>query len=198
MADGMTGPRGPEAPRGHAQEAERADVRPRLLRMVYREHPSKTVRLVAGELILHPRAAEADCTLWVGLKDGPDEWEGILGAWVSERDAEVVGIPVFAYDLNLGDVVRVIRSAEGAPVISELITRSSNSTFRALFDRELHVGEHWKRLMEDLEPFGCWFDTWSETLVAISVAATNARSVADCLKIKESAAELKYETGRTE
>jgi phosphatidylserine decarboxylase len=52
--------------------------------------------------------------------------------------------------------------------------------------------------MEDLEPFGCWFDTWSETLVAISVGATNARSVADYLKIKESAAELKYETGRTE
>lgn len=166
--------------------------------MVYREHPSKTVRLVAGELILHPRAAEADCTLWVGLKDGPDEWEGILGKWVSERDAEVVGIPVFAYDLNLGDVVRVIRSAERAPVISELITRSSNSTFRALFERESHVGEHRKRLMEDLEPFGCWFDTWSETLVAISVAATNARSVADYLKIKESSAELKYETDRTE
>jgi hypothetical protein len=105
---------------------------------------------------------------------------------------------VFAYDLNLGDVVRVVRSAEGAPVISELITRSSNSTFRALFERESHVGEHWKRLMGDLEPFGCWFDTWSETLVAISVDATNARSVADYLKIKESAAELKYETGRTE
>jgi hypothetical protein len=132
------------------------------------------------------------------LKDEPDEWEGILGKWLSERDAEVVGTPVFAYDLNLGDVVRVIRSAEGAPVISELITGSCNSTFRALFERESHVGEHWKRLMEDLEPFGCWFDTWSETLVAISVAATNARSVADYLKIKESAAELKYEAGRTE
>jgi hypothetical protein len=165
--------------------------------MVYREHPSKVVRLVAGELILYPRAAESDCTLWVALMDGPDEWEGILGKWLSESDVEIVGIPVFAFDLNLGDVARVIRSAEGVPVISELVTGSSNSTFRAWFERESRAGEHWKRLMEELEPFGCWFDTWSETLVAISVAATNARSVAEYLQTKESAAELTYETGRS-
>ena len=51
--------------------------------------------------------------------------------------------------------------------------------------------------MENLEPFDCWFDTWSETLIAISIAATNSQTVADYLETRESAAELKYETGRS-
>ena len=104
---------------------------------------------------------------------------------------------MFAYDLNLGDVVRVIRSAEGAPVISELITGSCNSTFRALFERESHVGEHWKRLMEDLEPFGCWFDVYSPQLVALSAEPEVAQAVADVLADEQRAGRWVYETGRS-
>lgn len=165
--------------------------------MTYREHPSKAVRLVAGALVGYPRAVEQDCTLWVALPDRTDEWEGVLGRWISEDEAEVVGIPVFAYDLDLGDVVRVVRSAEGAPVVSALVTKSGSYTFRAWFERESEAGEHWTKVMQDLEPFGCWFDTWSERLIAISVAATHAQSVADYLQARESASELKYETGRS-
>ena len=88
-------------------------------------------------------------------------------------------------------------SAEESPVVSEIVSNSGNYTFRALFEPESSPGEHWKGLMHDLEPLGCWFDTWSETLIAISVATTNAPAVADYLAARESEAELKYETGRT-
>jgi hypothetical protein len=108
-----------------------------------------------------------------------------------------VGIPVFAYDLNLGDVVRLVTSAEGAYVASDVVADSGNFTFRVMFEAESDAGEHRTRLMEDLEPLGRWFDTWSETLIAISADAAKSQAVGDYLAARESRAELKYETGRS-
>ena len=153
---------------------------------------------MAGELVGYPPAMEEDCTLWVALQDQADEWEGVLGKWSSEDEAEIVGIPVFAYDLDLGDVVRVVRSAEGAPVVSALVAKSGNHTFRVWFDAVPEPGHNWRRLMTDLEPFDCWFDTWSERLIAISVSATHAQAVADYLRARESESELEYEMGASE
>jgi len=121
----------------------------------------------------------------------------VLGRLASDDSAEFVGIPAFAYDLNLGDVVRPVLSAEGAAVVSEVVARSGNYTFRALFEHESRAGEHSKRLMADPEPLGCWFDVWSETLVAISAAEADAQEVADYLASRETTDELQYETGRT-
>ena len=87
----------------------------------------------------------------------------------SGDDVELVGIPVLAYGFGLGDLVRVAASAEGVPVAVEVVRLSGNATFRAWFAQASHPGEHWRRLMLDLEPFGCWFDTYSERLIAISV-----------------------------
>ena len=165
--------------------------------MTYREHPSKVVRLAEGQLVGYPPAEEEDCTLWVALADAPDEWEGILGKRHSSDTAELVGIPVFAYDLHLGDLVSVVPSDEGGPVVSGIVADRGNFTFRVWFEREPHAAEHWRRLMEDLEPFGCWFDTWSETLVAISAAPPNSHAVADYLAGREANGEFRYETGRT-
>ena len=165
--------------------------------MTYREHPSKVVRLVNGQLVSYPPADEEECTLWVALPDAADEWEGVLGKQLSDDSAELVGIPVFAHDLNLGDIARVVPSAEGTAVVSGIVSASGSYTFRALFEQESHAGEHWQRLMADLELFGCWFDAWSQTLVAISAEAMNALAVADYLAAREAAGELKYETGRS-
>jgi hypothetical protein len=164
---------------------------------VFREHPSKVVRLVGGELVVYPLSAEEDCTLWFALADGPDEWEGVLGKRQSADTAELVGIPVFAYDVNLGDVVRTVTSAEGAAVVAEVAVDAGNYTFRAFFQDDSAPGEHWKRVMTDLEQFGCWFDTFSENLIAISVDAPNSQAVADYLAARETMTDLKYETGRT-
>jgi len=163
-----------------------------------REHPSKVVRLVEGQLVGYPAAEHEDCTLWVALPDAPDEWEGLLGRRLTGVSAEVVAIPAFAYDVNLGDVVRVLESAEGAPVVCGIVAESGNYTFRALFESAPHTGsQHWQRLMADLEPHGCWFDGWSETLIAISVGAAHAQAVADYLARRQTAGELRYETGRS-
>jgi hypothetical protein len=91
----------------------------------------------------------------------------------------------------------VVSSAEGAAVVSGVVSESGNYTFRALFDHESGAGERWKRLMADLEPLGCWFDVWSERLVAISVPAGNAQEVADYLASREAAGDLQYETSRS-
>jgi hypothetical protein len=165
--------------------------------MVFREHPSRVVRMVDGQLVAYPSATDEDCTLWFALDDKPGEWEGILGKRRSEDTAEVVGVPVFIYDVGLGDVVRTIKSDEGADVVTEIVAGGGNYTFRAFFERASFAGEHWKRLMSDLERFGCWFDTWSETVVAISADAVNSRAVADYLADRENRGELRYETGRS-
>jgi hypothetical protein len=163
----------------------------------YREHPSKVTRLVGSQLVGYPSAAEENCTVWIALPDAPGEWEGVLARRASDDSAELVGIPMFAYDLNLGDTVRLVSSAERVAVVSGVAARSGNYTFRALFERESQAGEHWRRLMADLEPLGCWFDVWSEKLVAISVAGANAQEVADYLASRETRGELRYETGRS-
>ena len=165
--------------------------------MTHREHPSRVVRLVEGQLVGYPFAAEEDCTLWFALPDEPGEWEGILGKRRSDDMAEVVGVPVFIYDVGLGDVVRTVKSAEGADVVTEIVVDGGNYTFRAFFASESFEGEHWKPLMNDLETLGCWFDTWSETLVAISADVVNSQAVADYLATRENRGELKYETGRS-
>lgn len=164
---------------------------------MFREHPSKVVRLVGGELEGYPPAASEDCTLWFALADGPDEWEGVLGKRQSDDTAEVVGVPVFAYDVNLGDVVRIVMSGEGAAVVTEVVVAADNYTFRVFFDGDPAPGEHWRPLMIDLERFDCWFDTFSESLIAISVESRNAQAVADYLAAREIKNDLEYETGRT-
>jgi hypothetical protein len=161
--------------------------------MTCREHPSRVAKLLEGRLVIYPPAEAEDCTIWVPLPDGEDEWEGILAKRLRDKNAELVGIPVFAYGLDLGDVVRVDSTIDGADVFGEIVEKAGNRTFRALFDAESERGEHWLRLMADLEPFGCWFDTWSETLIAIAAPEAGEASVAAYLRERESRGELKYE-----
>jgi hypothetical protein len=50
--------------------------------------------------------------------------------------------------------------------------------------------------MNDLHALDTWFDTWSETLIAISASADDAQAVADHLARREGQTQLRYETGR--
>ena len=168
--------------------------------MSYREHPSKAVRFEQGKLVPYPPADAEDCTVWFPLDDaGSDEWEGILGRRVGDGRIELVGIPVFVYGVNLGDEVTVTKSAEGADIATAVVRDACNYTFRVWFELEpAHPGEHWRLLMHDLATAECWFDTWSEKLVAISAAPASAQNVADYLSEREGSDELRYETGRIE
>jgi len=145
----------------------------------------------------YPPAEAEDCTIWFAIAGaGADEWEGILGRRVDEHSAEIVGIPVFVDDANLADHVATETTPEGADVASEVLLDRGNFTFRAFFEPGSEPGEHWRPLMSELEPFGCWFDTWNERLVAISTAPEHAQAVADYLATRERRGELQYEAAR--
>jgi hypothetical protein len=131
--------------------------------VTYHEHPSKVVRLdAAGVLVDYAPAQEEDCTVWFAIPDSPDDWEGVLGRRAETDRVEIVGVPIFVYDLSLGDEVQVMKSEEGADVARRVVRASGNVTFRAAFEESARPDHHWRSLMADLSPQECWFDTWSE------------------------------------
>ena len=149
----------------------------------YDEHPSRASGLRGDELDVHPDAAESDCTVWFGYE--PEQWEGLLAVRVSAGCVRISGVPYWVYDLNLGDEVRVIESAEGAIVAAERVHESGNSTFRVRFENADAHDSRWRRLMTDLASFECWFDVRTPGFLAISVPGENAQPVANYLAARE-------------
>src|SRR4051794_5152595 len=123
--------------------------------MHYEEHPAKVTRLHGGELTIHPDAAISDCTVWFAYE--PECWEGLLAVRASTDTARICGVPLWVYDLNLGDVVQVVASAEGALVAEQRVRESTNFTFRIVFDDAGPDDGRWRQLMDDFAPYGCWF-----------------------------------------
>jgi hypothetical protein len=167
----------------------------------YVEHPSRAGRWRAGAFEVHPDAARATETVWISLGPGPDgepAWEGLLAGTPQPDLAVIAAVPVFAYDLNLGDEVEVAPSAEGPLVAVRPIHDAGRFTFRVLFP-DAHDPEDasWVALQQDLEPFGCWCDVYSPQLVAVSAEADVAQAVADFLADEQRAGRWVYETGRS-
>ena len=167
---------------------------------IYREHASKPARLRGGELLVYEDASHEDCTVWVFHErdpEGEEHWEGLLGRRLTVHRARISAVPVFVYDLNLGDEVSVVDSAEGVPVATGLVRDAGNFTFRVFFEHsDPNDDEHW-RLMADLAPFDCWFDVYSPRLIALSAPSSHAADVADYLADRAARGELQYETGRS-
>ena len=63
------------------------------------------------------------------------------------------------------------------------LTQGTSPSVRSSSSVELD--QHWRTLMTDLEPFGCWFDTWNDTLVAISAHPDQAQDVANYLRTRQ-------------
>jgi hypothetical protein len=85
----------------------------------YDEHPSKASASREGRFVVLADAELEDCTVWVAAGANQStsiKWEGLL----ARRDARarVCAVPFWVYDLNLGDEVAVMDSAEGAPALS--------------------------------------------------------------------------------
>ena len=104
--------------------------------------------------------------MWVALPPDPDGepvWEGLLAPLTPQPDLAVIAaVPVFAYDLNLGDEVEVVASAEGPLVAVRPVHDAGRFTFRVLFPDAVDPDDRsWLTLQRDLEPFGCWFDVYS-------------------------------------
>jgi hypothetical protein len=167
----------------------------------YVEHPSRTTRWRDGAFELLPEAEAATETVWISLPadpDGESVWEGLLAVTPQPDLAVIAAVPVFTYDLNLGDEVEVVASAEGPLVAVRPVHDAGRFTFRVLFP-EAHDPEDrsWVALQQDLEPFGCWFDVYSPQLVAVSAEAEVAQAVADFLADEQRAGRWVYETGRS-
>lgn len=169
------------------------------------EHPSRVARWRSGAFELLPEASTADQTVWFAVHPGSPEdhedavWEGLLTQSSGSERAVVAAVPAFAYDVNLGDEVEVVASAEGPLVATRVVRDAGQFTFRVLFppiepDAD---DERWRDLQMDLEPYGCWFDVYSRTFLAISAEPGVAQAIAGLLADAEHAGRLQYETGRT-
>jgi hypothetical protein len=166
----------------------------------YEEHPSRVAAWRDGELIALPDAEADDCTVWFGAEEhsgGQVRWEGLLARRVAEDRARICAVAFWLYDLNLGDEVSLVESAEGALVADGVVRDAGTTRFRVIFEGAADDDERWRDLMVELEPYGCWFDVRSPGFVAISAPPEHGQAVANHLAEPERRAELRYETGRT-
>jgi hypothetical protein len=166
----------------------------------YEEHPSKASAWRDGRFVVLPEAEQAGSTVWAAVEtESPDSvrWEGLLARRLPGERASVCSIPFWLYDLNLGDEVALMMSAEDEPVVTEVVADSGNHTFRVRFVDASSDDERWRELMVDLEPFECWFDVRSPGFLALSAPPAHAQGVADHLDRREQRGELLFETGRS-
>ena len=167
----------------------------------YVEHPSRAGRWRDGALETLPEAGTATQTVWISLPPGPDGepvWEGLLAVTPQPDLAVIAAVPAFAYDLNLGDEVEVVASAEGPLVAVRPLHDAGRFTFRVLFPDAVDPDDRsWLTLQQDLEPFGCWCDVYSPQLVAVSAEPDVAQAVADFLDDQQRTGRWVYETGRS-
>lgn len=166
------------------------------------EHPTRASRWRGGDFEVFPAAASAELTVWFALPDDPEAeqtWEGLLANESRRGHALIAAIPAYVYDLNLGDEVAVVASGEGGLVATSLAQDAGSYTFRVMFSEYDGPGddERWRRLQEDLERYGCWFDVMWPQFVALSAGSAVAQDVADWLLARQDAGDLQYETGRT-
>jgi hypothetical protein len=131
-----------------------------------------------------------------------ETWEVLPARAVADDVVEVCSIPLFVYDVNLGDQVAVIArdidgSGDRVACFHGVVRKGGHWTFR------VDLGETANPpLAEELERHlgrsGCLFEWWDPTLCAIDVPdSARAQEVADHLLALERRGRLEYETGRT-
>jgi hypothetical protein len=164
----------------------------------YVEHPTHAGAWRRGGYEVLPEAETATHTVWFAVEPGEDDdtvWEGLRAHVPETGRAVIAAVPVFAYDVDLGDEVEVVASSEGPLVGVRVLRDSGRFTFRVSLNGRQPSPDGWHGLQRELEPYGCWFDVWSPTLIAISADAAVARAVADHLYAQQLAGRFIYETG---
>ena len=162
---------------------------------LYRQHPAPTGQFVDGSLRPVAAATSADALVWFPLaeENGECVWEGL--AATSEPDGWFVvrAVPLFAYNVNFGDKVTAMASAEGGLVATGIVEDGGNFTFRVA----LHEGGvALREVVEQFGSLGCLIEGWSESLLGLGCPPSLAQTVADLLDEAEARGALQYETGR--
>jgi len=162
------------------------------------EHPSRASRFADGEYVVLPDERRENATVWFAFE--PDRWEGVLAVREAPDRARLAGVPLWTYGVNLGDVVELVESGEGAPVAVRVVTPSSNRTFRVVFE-DVSPGDHderWRGLLMDLEQNGCWFDVLGPGYLAISASLEECEAVERYLQARSEAGDLVYERAQAD
>lgn len=158
-------------------------------------HPSPTGHWVSGLLTPYPEATRADTTVWFALPSDDDQqqWEALAAESQADGSFLVRAVPLFAYDLNYGDRVSAVPSAEGSLVATRVLEDGRRFTFRVA----LHAGGSTvPEVVRTYGSLGCLVEGWSESLVGLSCEEVQAQAVADRLATDEEQDRLAYETGR--
>lgn len=163
----------------------------------YRLHPSVVTYWRNGSLEPWPDALEATETVWFPLPEednGVRYWEGLTGRLSRDGVITVLGVPAYAYNLNLGDQVTVVRSDNNAFVATEITERSRNSTYRFyLTDDSDDVA--WYPLAQEFAQLGCLIDVLTPRFVALSCSPESSPKVSERLMQLQLEGSLNYETG---
>lgn len=165
----------------------------------YRQHPSVVAHWRDALLQPLPEALEARETIWFAVPPEPDAeqmWEGLRGRLEADGTATVLGVPAYIHNLNFGDRVSVMRSAENALVATGVKRDARNFTFRIQLNTDEPNAS--RPLAADLAENGCLVDFISPQFFAISCGEPQAQEVADRLSLLEHDGVLHYETGRTQ
>jgi hypothetical protein len=130
----------------------------------------------------------ADSILATRLEEGYAEQ--LWGRRLGERTFELCCIPLFAYDLALGDVVETDDSFD----VLRVVEPSGRFVFRAWFTE---APERAEPVVAELSNLGCLVEQGSQHLYAIDAESrTLAEAAAACLAKEERTSGVLYETGR--
>ncbi|MFL4472432.1 DUF4265 domain-containing protein [Paeniglutamicibacter sp. MACA_103] len=164
----------------------------------YRRHPSLVTHWHNGVLEPWPESAAVDETVWFSIpdeEDGVTYWEGLNGKIESDGSITVLGVPAYAYNVDFGDRVAVVRSAEGPFVATGMVQRSGNCTYR-FFMTDASDETGWYPLAQEFATLGCLVDVLTPRLTALSCTPNNSRAVTDRLAQLHQEGLLEYETSR--
>jgi len=141
-----------------------------------------------GEPVWRDRA---DSLIQVQLSfKGTEYYEQLWARHVAADVFEVCCIPVFAYNLSLGDYVE---SSEY--VVRQVVRRSGRYTFRVRFDLDNHAYAR-EEVMAEVQRRAHLFEWHSPALVALDAdSPESAQALADLLAEREQRGELAYESG---
>lgn len=166
----------------------------------YLQHPSLAACWNGKTLEPFPDAIAAELTVWFALPPNDSEaatdgaWEGLLATAVADDTVRLCAVPAHLQDVNFGDEVKVIRSAEEALVATSIGNRSDQWTYRIFLPDG--SGDVWLPIAEFYAKAGCLVDVVSPRLIALSCCRDIAQAVADLLLRDQDAGRFVYETGR--
>lgn len=135
--------------------------------------------------------------VWLPSVEGSKlrDWEQLWGRQITDDRFEICCIPLYAYDLALGDEVET-GTVMGQPyMVQRVVKRSGHWTLRAWFQDSVYPDARIE-IPEVLTRLGCLLEWGSDDLLAIDASSDDqARAVVELLSEVEEKGYLEFETG---